>query len=120
MEFLQKLKQVFETFVAPKAEAIRLDELPSGMDSIEAIMLGNFYKDAFEKGLFSESDADKVKTILRNLKLRHGDDVITEARIEATIACMQDACEDVAYIISQTDHVKTRAIVAETPEIWRR
>lgn len=119
MEFLADLKHFFEEITGSKAEAIRLDELPDGMDNLDAIILGNYYTDAFEKGLFSEHDEESLKTHLRNLKLRHGDDVFSEDRIEATIQCIRQACSDFAQVESRIVHAKTRAIVSEVPEIWR-
>lgn len=120
MEFLRQLKQFFDDFSKPQAEPIRLDEIPNGMDSLEAIILGNYYESAFNKGLFSETDSERLKTMLRNQKLHHGETVFSEERIEATIACMHEACNDFSTIVKHTDHAKTKARVAEVPEIWRR
>lgn len=120
MEFLKRLKPFFETLVKPKAEAICLTEFPDGADCMEAVILGNYYKDAFEKGLFNEMDEERVKAILRNQRLKHGGEIFSEERIEATIACMREACEDVGYIIKHTDQAQTKIRLAETPDIWQR
>ena len=100
-------------------EPIALDDLPCGADSIETHMIKAIYSNALDKGLFDSEDEDRLKTLFRNMRTRYGGDVVSEDRIEATIDVIKKACGEFSLELKQTDHARTKAIVAKTPEIWR-
>ncbi|MFP4313361.1 MAG: hypothetical protein ACLFR0_03445 [Alphaproteobacteria bacterium] len=112
------LKRLFDSLQAG-AEPIAIEDLPCGEDSMHAHIIMAIYSQALEKGLFEQGNEERLKTTFRNLRLQYGEDVFSEARIEATIDCIRDACADFADIQRKTEHQSSRQALQAHPEIWR-